>query len=98
MLGKLKHLVRLYKNYLLYENEDKDERMFFYPDYQNGCTAYNKPCQFIPSCTSKGDNNALLDIRDDGLGKSDFKQLVYEKESKEKISLNEYRKLLGLDK
>jgi len=99
-LHKIKNLVEQYKSYLAYltyKNTDSRESMFFIPDYGNGCNAYNKPCQFITSCTNNLEREALLDIRSDGLGKSDYRQLVYEKESGTSIELTEYRELLGLD-
>ena len=102
MLIKLNNMVTAYKKYISPEtkiniiNGFVNEQSFFLPDYGHGCTAYNRPCPFIPSCTSKLDGEALLDIREDGMGRSDYQQLVYEKESETKIPLTEYRKLLGL--
>lgn len=85
---KFFRLVDRYENYLKHKADATNvEFNFFTPDMKHGCTSFYKPCEFISSCNSQYTDNHL---------KTDFQQLVYEKESKEQISLEDYRTLLGL--
>ena len=103
LVGFISKVNTMVEKYKLYKESqlrgtENIETNYFFPDYYVGCSVYNQPCMFIGSCTSKGEYESLLDIADDGLGRSDFQQTCYNKENKERVSLQEYRNLLGLGK
>lgn len=97
MIRKLTNAKSVYLDYLDKFAGTVEDYNYFEASYGLGCTAYNRPCQFTQACSSKNEYEALLDIREDGLGRSPYKQTVYDKETEEKISLRDYRIKLGLD-
>ena len=99
-VNKLTVLSNKYKAYLdtaKSANSFVDETLFFDPDYEIGCTSYNKPCQFIESCTLETDNEALQETNLGILGLSQFTQNSWDSETRTVISLKDLRIKLGLE-
>lgn len=84
MFAKVSAMVAHYKQFQI--SEDFIEA--FQPDYQLGCTAYNRPCRFMDGCTSVHGEKFL---------EAEFEQLVWDSESQTEVSLSDFRKLVGLD-
>ena len=82
-IAKITEMVAKYKQYL----ETGKFKDYFIPDFQNGCTAFYKPCGFQDGCKSKYGENFI---------QSTYEQLVWDGENRQEVPLTEFRTLLGL--
>lgn len=82
---KLEMLVAKYK---VFKNTGKDFKEIFLPDYQQGCTSFNKPCPFMDGCASVN-GEKFINV--------EFQQICWDAVNRTEVSLEEYRTMLGLD-
>lgn|SRR5574343_179000 len=83
LLNKLTNIANKYKSYI----SGEDFVSYFLPDYQQGCTSFNKSCPFVDGCVSANGEKFI---------KSEFEQIVWDAVNSREVSIDEYRELMGL--
>lgn len=83
LLQKVEKMVRSYE----LVKQGFNFKAIFLPDFQNGCTAYFRPCAFMDGCSSKNGENFI---------ESNFEQVVWDSINRKEIELKEYKQLLGV--
>ena len=81
-LKKLQAVADKYKQTM--ESPDKFKE-YFLPDFQGGCTAYFRACQYQDGCMSKYGENFI---------QSNFEQVCWDSEARKEIPLQDYKNLL----